>query len=608
MVDPVKEEILNKADITDIIAHYVQLKNRGGRLFGLCPFHKEKTPSFTVNPDRGFFHCFGCGKGGNVIDFIMSMENLTYSEARRYLAQKLGIRIVSSGPKKPHEEIDRFQVMDIAAQQFYKWLPDHPAALEYVQSRGLTQETIKRFGIGFAPEGWDNLYKVLKQRQIPEKVMLELGLVVQRQNASGCYDRFRNRIIFPIRNTIGRVIAFGGRAMSPDDPAKYLNSNETSLFNKSKTLYLLNHAKNMMQERGAVLVEGYMDAVSLHIQGFDQTVANLGTALTRDHVNVLKRYTNNFTLLYDGDNAGINAAKKGVETFFEVGLSPKVVLLPHGVDPDDYIKEHGAQAMQELIDNAVNGFDFYLSLATGQNDRTSPQGKKAIVEYMLPLLARITEEYIRKDYIRAMARVIGAEVPALESAIKRNLKKGTYKTYQTQSQQEKKTKPTKKSPLQVAKEDLIRLLSFHHGLSLPPDMSLAQKPQLFSLDELQSEIPGLLNKLNENHVVDAILDKLLNVPTLQGDNWAAQMDTLFPDNAQLSTFLALIEAEPLPSAEKVLRKFHDEIILRLRQERDKKVNEENLRQAQGDEKKYLEEVNKFLLQKKGTIRESSSFF
>ncbi len=320
--DRIKEQILEKADIGEIVSQYVRLQNRGGRYFGLCPFHKEKTPSFSVNPERGFFHCFGCGKGGNVIDFIMGVENLTYAEARRYMAEKLGIPIETpSGQPRSHSEIDRYQVMEQAAQFYAKCLSTHAEALKYLQSRQLNPQAIRQFGLGFAPENWDSLFSTMRQRKIPEKVLEELGLIIPRRENGGYYDRFRNRIMFPIRNTLGRVIAFGGRSMDPNDRAKYLNSNDTPLFNKSKVLYLLDRAKEVLKERGAVLVEGYMDAISLHVRGFQQAVASLGTALTADHIQILRRYTQDFILLYDGDSAGIRAAMRGVELFFESGYT-----------------------------------------------------------------------------------------------------------------------------------------------------------------------------------------------------------------------------------------------------------------------------------------------
>ncbi|MBZ0258141.1 DNA primase, partial [bacterium] len=399
--DPVKEQILERVDIAEIVGQYVHLKSRGGRLFGLCPFHKEKTPSFSVNAERGFYHCFGCGAGGNAIDFVIGVENLTYPEARRMLAEKLGIEIKPAhGSFRQHQEIDRYQIMEAAARYYQRNLESSKTAMEYLTKRGLTNEDIQRFGLGFASPGWDNLLYTIKKKNVPETVMDELGLLVKSNKKDGYYDRFRNRIMFPIRNTIGRVIAFGGRAMDPDDPAKYLNSNETPLFNKSKVMYLLDQAKTVIKERGAVAVEGYMDAIMLHKHDFTEAIATLGTALTGEHVHMLRRYTDKYTLLYDGDSAGIRAARRGVELFFEQGLAVKVALLPGGQDPDDYLRNEGADAMRKLLDEAAGGFEFTLQQEMQGLDPSQPQQKSAIVDGVTPLLLRIPETYIRNDYIR----------------------------------------------------------------------------------------------------------------------------------------------------------------------------------------------------------------
>ncbi|MGC9326064.1 MAG: DNA primase, partial [Candidatus Hinthialibacter sp.] len=396
-VDRVKQQILEQANIVEIVGKYVRLQNRGGRFFGLCPFHKEKTPSFSVNAERGFFHCFGCGKGGNVIDFVMEMENLTYGEARRHLAAQMGIRLdPPSGARRSHDEIDRYQLMDQAAQYFAKRLQHNQTALHYLHSREVKPEHIHHFGLGFAPNEWDGLLIEFRKRKIPEKVLEELGLIIPRKDGSGYYDRFRNRIMFPIRNTLGRVIAFGGRSLDPNDQAKYLNSNDTPLFNKSKVLYLLDKAKDVLKERGAVSVEGYMDAISLHMRGFQQTVASLGTSLTPDHIQILRRYTQNFTLLYDGDAAGIRAAMRSVELFLESGRTVRAALLPEGMDPDDYIKQYGAEAMQKYLDDSKDGFEFYIEQTSVHHDIKTMQGKLEMVEAVMPLFARIQDPLLKK--------------------------------------------------------------------------------------------------------------------------------------------------------------------------------------------------------------------
>ncbi len=582
-VDRVKEEILSKADIAEIISQYITLTKRGGRLFGLCPFHKEKTPSFSVNAESQFFHCFGCGQGGNVIDFIMGVENLTFFEAKRFLANKLGIRYEEySDRKKTHREIDRYQVMDVAAQLYGNWLQSDATAKEYVLSRGFSEEDIKHFTIGFAPNSWDNLRSAMIKRGIPVEVQSELGLIVPRQSGDGFYDRFRNRIMFPIRNTIGRVIAFGGRTMDPEDPAKYLNSNETPIFNKSKTLFLLDRAKSYIKDRGAVISEGYMDAISLHRHGFQQSVATLGTAITKEHLSVLKRYTTSFTLLYDGDNAGIKAAMRGVETFFETGMTTKVALLPEGEDPDDYLKKRGAEELQLLIDSALDGFEFYLSRIVAQHDPSIPKGKSDIVREMVPLLAKISEGFIRKDYIRLLAHRIGSEIPLVETFVYQAIKK----QYRGKKQDDPSINnvPTKEADkgLSILKKTLVRLLAVHHGLLPIPDLEGNSHITIFSEELLKTSLPQWIESLRDETNTDRIVLKIVKTDVPSEGNIAAKLSALFPEQQDFAEYISIIESEPLPNDQESLRKMTEDVILGLQQRFEKKKLRDLLTKSNGD--------------------------
>ncbi len=597
-IDRVKEQILEKADIAEIVSQYVHLQPKSGRLFGLCPFHKEKTPSFTVNPERGFFHCFGCGKGGNVIDFIMELETLTYAEARRYLAERLGIPIPkTSGPRREHEEIDRYQVMDLAANFYAKRLQSAPKALEYLQTRGLKKEDLQRFGLGYAPPEWDTLYQALKQRGVPEAVQVELGLVIPRKERAGCLDRFRDRIQFPIRNTLGRVIAFGGRALDLKEPAKYLNSNDTPLFNKSKVLYLLDQAKESVKERGAVLVEGYMDAIALHTHGFKQAVATLGTALTKDHLAILRRYTKTFTLLYDGDEAGIRAAMRGVELFLQSGLAARVVLLPGGLDPDDFVKARGTEALQVMLDSATEGFDFYLQQVLQRHDSTTTQGKLEIVDAMIPLLASVKEAFIRSDYIQHLARRIGSDVSMLEASVQKKLAT----VPQAASPVEKTApavikKPQPADPMAMAKEALIRLLAYHFGFINPEGLSIHSRIPLFTSEQLTVWLPAWLRELSEQSPVDQILEKILqcrdNSPSA---NPAARMENLFPEAVERRRFIAILEAEPLPRGEDDLRIMHQNLMQEIQQEIIRRQQQKIIQNGGQNPLQALQAVNELLL-------------
>lgn len=608
-IDRVKEQILEKADIAEIVSQYVHLQPKSGRLFGLCPFHKEKTPSFTVNPERGFFHCFGCGKGGNVIDFVMEMETITYAEARRHLAERLGIPIPkTAGPKREHEEIDRYQVMDLAANFYAKRLQTASKALDYLQTRGLKKEDIQRFGLGYAPPEWDTLYQALKQRGVPEAVQVELGLVIPRKERAGCLDRFRDRIQFPIRNTLGRVIAFGGRTLDPKEPAKYLNSNDTPLFNKSKVLYLLDQAKESVKERGAVLVEGYMDAISLHMYGFKQTVATLGTALTKDHLAILRRYTKTFTLLYDGDEAGIRAAMRGVELFLQSSLAARVVLLPEGLDPDDFVKTRGAEALQELLDSAMEGFDFYLQQIVKRHDPATTQGKLEIVEAMTPVLAGVKEAYIRSDYIRQLALRVGSNVSQLEASVQKKLAasppaaspaaKATLAVV-------KNIKPA--DPMAAAKEALIRLLAYHFGFITPEGMTGRSRVTLFTAEQLTEWLPARLRELHEQSPVDQILEKILqcrdNSPAA---NPAARMEILFPEVEERRRFISILEAEPLPQNEDDLRKMHSRLMQAIQEEIELRQQRKIVQNGGEDPLKTLQALNDLLFNSREMKKTSSN--
>jgi DNA primase len=597
--DPVKQQILEKADIVDIVSGYLRLQNRGGRFFGICPFHKEKTPSFTVQPDRGFFHCFGCGKGGNAIDFIMGVENLTYGEARSYLATKFGIPIQSfSGKKRDHEEIDRYQVMDMAAQLYSSGLQKNKIALDYLKSREITAAHINQFSLGYAPQGWDNLFKALTRKQYPPKVLEELGLVIPRKDSSGFYDRFRHRIMFPIRNTLGRVIAFGGRALDPADNAKYLNTNDTSLFNKSKVLYLLDQAKNVLKDKGALLVEGYMDAIALHINGFNQAVANLGTALTKDHAAILQRYTTDFTLLYDGDNAGKNAAMKGVETFLEMGYCPKVVLMPDGKDPDDFVKSEGKEALQTMLDHALDGFSFYLQRLKSRHDVTSSRGKTDIVNDIMPLFAKINEPIMTQDFIRTLATHIGSDIGTLEVSIRQKLQKA--RTFDSQSTPEIQNRPVQETsdPQRQLKEAVIRLLALHHKLIVLKNNDNApikvRIPNV-NLEEIQSLFSQSQQSRN---ILDIILQALLRLD-LTGDERkeAVRLSEIFPENQVVSSFINITDKEPMPTDQKDIAKMQTETLSVIHFALQKKRQVEIVQQSNGDPKAALQALNDLILKK-----------
>ncbi len=599
--DPVKEQILNQADIADIVSQYVYLEQKGGRLWGLSPFNKEKTPSFTVSTDRQFYKCFSSGKGGNVIDFIIEMENLTFFEAKQFLANKLGITMPKQNRHRDHQEIDRFQVMDSAANLFRNWLKHNDHALEYMKSRGLNQQQLDHFGIGFAPDQWDSLTYALNELNIPEKVQIELGLVIRRESSSGCYDRFRNRVMFPIRNLLGRVIAFGGRAMSKDDPAKYLNSNDTPIFNKSRVLYLLDTAKNHMKENGAIIVEGYMDAIALHIHGFENTVASLGTALTKEHINILKRYTNQFTLLYDSDQAGINAAMRGVESFFEMELPVRVLQIQDEKDPDEYLQKHGPGKMQQLIDQAPDGFAFYLNQKRAGYNTNTPEGKTAIIQEMLPLFARIQTGLLFHDYTEIMAKMIGGDLSGMKDSIKRGLQK--HKTYQPQPDPQSEAQPENSfQPLSGTignlKRELLCLLAYHHTLLTPEGMKPSDRVGIFSNEERTSQIPEILNTLRDSSIEDHLLEKTLQLKEEKIENMASFISDWLTSQTEFNAFIHITETTTIPNTVDDLRKMKTAVINGLQQEIQQRKYQELVQSGTSDFRSYLKAADQQLLGQK----------
>lgn len=597
--DPLKEQILNQADIVDIVSQYVSLKQKGNRLFGLSPFKKEKTPSFSVVPDKQYYQCFASNKNGNVIDFVMEMENLSFFEAKQYLANKLGIAIPQQqGRKRSHQEIDRFQVMDTAAQLYRNWLKNNPHALEYIQSRGLTQEHLDHFGVGYAPDQWDSLNHALHDRRIPEQVQIELGLEIRRENSSGCYDRFRNRIMFPIRNVLGRVIAFGGRALNPDDPAKYLNSNDTSIFNKSRVLYLLDVAKNHIKDNGVIVVEGYMDAIALHIHGFEYTVATLGTALTKEHIQILKRYTTNFTLLYDSDQAGINAAMRGVELFMESELPVKVLQLQDGKDPDEFLQKNGSDLMKELLSKAPDGFRFYMQQKLMNVDLSTPEGKSTIIKEMLPLLSRIQQGILFDDYTLIMAQYLGGDLDSLKQSLQQAMQ--SQKTYPTHAEPEIKPQQTTqhaKGTIGTIKRELICLLAYNCGLHAPEDMKSNERINLFSRSDCTDTIPVMMEPLRDQCIEDHLIEKLLALPHEKIENPAAFMDEWLSSQTERSAFFLITAKTDIPSNGENLVKMKREVLDGLQQEVDNRKYQELVRSNTGDPMAFLKAANEQLLGK-----------
>jgi len=407
--EEVIEEIRSRNDIFDVISGYVKLQKKGSSYFGLCPFHNEKSASFSVAPHKQMYYCFGCGAGGNVITFIMEYENFTFVEAVKLLADRAGISL----PEVEYSEENRrafdlksrlFEINKLAATYFYHQLQieNGKKAKEYLSDRELSEETMNQFGLGYSNMYSDDLYKYFKSKGFQDDILKETGLF-SYENASnrGVNDKFWNRIIFPIMDVNNKVVGFGGRVMGDAKP-KYLNSPETKLFDKSRNLYGLNIAR-ISRKPNLIICEGYMDVISLHQAGFNQAVASLGTALTLGQASLMKRYTNEVLITYDSDQAGVKAAIRAIPILKSAGLTTRVIDMRPYKDPDEFIKALGAEAFQERIDKAMNSFMYEIATLQLEYDLKDPEGKTRFFNEISKKIVEFPEELERNNYIEAVA-------------------------------------------------------------------------------------------------------------------------------------------------------------------------------------------------------------
>ena len=405
--DELIEEVRSRNDIVDVISGYVRLQKKGSTYFGLCPFHNEKTGSFSVSPAKQMYYCFGCGAGGNVFTFLMEYENFTFPEAMQALADRAGIDLPKqelSGEAK-RESDKRSRLLEInkeAGKYYYTLLRSERGAqaLSYFRKRELSDATMQKFGLGYSDKYSDDLYRYLKSKGYEDEILKDSGLVGFDEKRGG-HDKFWNRAMFPIMDIHNKVIGFGGRVMGDGEP-KYLNSPETKIFDNSRNLYALNFARQSKRPY-MLLCEGYMDVIALHQAGFDNAVASLGTSFTSGHASLLKRYTKEVYLTFDSDGAGIKAALRAIPILKEVGLSAKVINMKPYKDPDEFIKALGAEAYQERIDQAENSFMFEIRILQQDYDMKDPEGKTAFQHETAKKLAQFPEEMERNNYIEAVA-------------------------------------------------------------------------------------------------------------------------------------------------------------------------------------------------------------
>ena len=405
--DELIEEVRSRNDIVDVIGDYVRLKKKGSTYFGLCPFHNEKTGSFSVSPNKQMYYCFGCGAGGNVFTFLMQYENFTFGEAMQSLADRVGIELpkqeMTSAQRREADRRTRLlEINKEAAKYFYMLLrsPRGQKAYQYFKKRELSDETMQKFGLGYSDQYSDDLYRYLRKKGYDDDILKDSGLITIDEVRGG-HDKFWNRAMFPIMDVHNRVIGFGGRVMGDGEP-KYLNSPETRIFDKSRNLYGLNIARTTRKNQ-LLLCEGYMDVIALHQAGFDNAVASLGTALTSGHANLLKRYTKEVYLTYDSDGAGVKAALRAIPILKEVGIVTKVINMRPYKDPDEFIKALGAEEYQKRIDDAENSFLFEIRIMQENYDMNDPESKTAFYNEIAQKLLGFSEELERNNYIEAVA-------------------------------------------------------------------------------------------------------------------------------------------------------------------------------------------------------------
>ena len=405
--DELIEEVRSRNDIVDVIGGYVRLKKKGSTYFGLCPFHNEKTGSFSVSPNKQMYYCFGCGAGGNVFTFLMQYENFTFGEAMQSLADRVGIELpkqeMTSAQRREADRRTRLlEINKEAAKYFYMLLrsPRGQKAYQYFKKRELSDETMQKFGLGYSDQYSDDLYRYLRKKGYDDDILKDSGLITIDEVRGG-HDKFWNRAMFPIMDVHNRVIGFGGRVMGDGEP-KYLNSPETRIFDKSRNLYGLNIARTTRKNQ-LLLCEGYMDVIALHQAGFDNAVASLGTALTSGHANLLKRYTKEVYLTYDSDGAGVKAALRAIPILKEVGIVTKGINKRPYKDPEEFIKALGAEEYQKRIDDAENSFLFEIRIMQENYDMNDPESKTAFYNEIAQKLLGFSEELERNNYIEAVA-------------------------------------------------------------------------------------------------------------------------------------------------------------------------------------------------------------
>ena len=592
--EEVVQEVLLRADIVDVIGDYVQLKRSGANAKGLCPFHQEKTPSFTVSPAKGLFYCFGCHASGNVLRFLMQHEHMTFPEAVRFLAARYGVRIPEASAQQRQQEAlsPLYALHQAAATFFHECLlrdPAAQAARAACRQRQITQEIAVRFGLGYAPAAWDTLYQAMQQQGFSHELLVQSGLAVVRESQRGAYDRFRHRLMFPIHDRLGRPIAFGGRAPRRAAEAvhapKYLNSPETPIFHKSRVLYGFALAKAAMRQREqALIMEGYTDVIACHRHGVTHAVGTLGTALTEQHVGLLKGFVKEVVLVFDGDAAGGAATERSIGLFLDAGLRVRVVTLPEGEDPDSFLRHHTGEEFLRYVDEAVSFVDYLLTRAARFTDLRQPAGQADCVDRLLPLLRKIENPVEVWGYMTRVAEKLGVPPSVLQQKMSPRHTPSGQARYQPSMRPSPPPHPTPISPEYA----LLQMLC--HDLHLLNQVQDHITPEDFQDAELRTIYTLLVRFASQGK--QAVFPSILDAATS-------------PQQTQLLNKMAMEEA--LPSGPDEIAALHD-CLNNIRQRQHKAQLQrikEQLQKTGGvadEEQRLLQEYNR--LRKAQTIRPS----
>ena len=527
-----KEELKRTVDIVELISQFVQLKRGGQNYMGLCPFHSEKDPSFTVSQTKQMFHCFGCKKGGDVFAFWMEYHKVSFPEAMRDLAEKYNITL----PQKQMTSLEKekmtlktriFKINEAAATYFHHILTktnEGKPGREYLAKRTIPKEIISEFRLGYAPEKWDGLIKFLKQKKLDMDTAEKAGLIIPNKKG-GYYDRFRGRVIFPIDDLRQQIVGFGGRVLDDSLP-KYLNTPETPVFHKGELLFGLHAALQAIRESGrVVIVEGYTDALALNMHKFKEVVATLGTALTDNHIRALKGYAREAVVVFDPDSAGKTAAMKSLSAFLNEGLASKVMILPEGDDPDSFVNKHGLDGFLKLLSKSVPMFDFFLDMKLSQSG-DQIEGQVRALEDILPVLSQLKNEALRSYYVRHLAEKLNIAESALLTELK---KRGTTPSYRGEEQGLRGVRPD--SAVRNQDDQYFMNLLIHHPQTI--DRLMNQDFKVILSDPMIKEIfdtvvaiyhtkgelsaAGILEKLEKDQVRERFREAMLTPPIFSND-------------------------------------------------------------------------------------------